>query len=203
MIRNVKFLNEEHKASVAVEEMIMFPIMFMTFAILVYTAMMAFTYIYYNALANNIANDFNIGSTGFKTQAKYELPDINCSTIKYDGTSDGTKKLSDDNITTNVRESVSLPWDCYHKSYYYGYSHLYYVLDKYNQIRRSNNDPDIFEMPYSEIANINLDFDGAIFNRWDQSIKGTTVKITIEYKSMFFGAKYLPTIKATGYSIIM
>ena len=198
-----KILNNNHKGSMAVEQMIMFPIIFITFAMLVYITMMAFTYVYYNALANNIANDFNIGNTGYSQQLRYNLPSIKMSTINANGTSDGATYITDDKINIDVRNTNHFPVDFYSsksQTQIYGKYHLYYVLEKYNNVQKNGGSYDIFQMPYSELDGINVTFDNPLFYN---NCRGVAIKVTISYKSMIFGLTHLPSIKASGYSIIM
>lgn len=206
MTKKLKFINKEHVGSGGVEEIIMFPIMFMTMAILVYSAIMAYTYVYYHTLANNIANEFNIGNTEYYHQIKFSMPTLKASTINVDGTSGGSKTLSSSDLAMTVKQSIPLTWNYYEKTYNYGCWHLWYVLDKMNQQNINNSKTstysgfELFEMPYSEVDKISLDLDGPIFYN---NGRGVTIKITIDYKSMIFGASHLPTIHATGYAIIM
>lgn len=181
----IKFkLLQEHKGSQAVESVILAPLMFTTFVILMYFWFMGMTYITYNNLANNIAQELNMGITGYRNLYPTTLDsDIMSYTVIDDTTKGKRKYLTQANLTIDCNSG---------SNEVIINSALNAALNKYKEG---------FAIPFNEVKDVRVYTNGTITNSNVQ--KGQKIEIVITYSTTVFGGSLSIPMKATGYAIIM
>lgn len=187
MIDKIKnFLNSDMKGSQAVESVILAPLMFVTFMILLYFFFMSLTYISFNNLANSMAQDLNMRQTGYEKAIAnnpyisdvwtYREPESKSETPT------GRYLYSSDVVVEPETQALR--------------SGVYYTLDKHKgQII----------IPFSEVKKINVTASQSIETSKGRKLAGTLIKVEISYSSSIFGngngfGKI--DMKAIGYNII-
>lgn len=179
-------LKEEHKGSQGVESVILAPLMFITFVILLYFCFMSLTFISYNNLANNIAQELNMRQSGYtEAMNKYSTPP---RVLTYRNANDGI----------NIPPSAYLPASAITVSP--GTSALqsgaYFAIDKHKGQ---------FIIPFSEIKGVKVTTTKAIDPSIGRKLAGTVIKVEIEYTSMVLGkpgSGGLIPMRAVGYNVI-
>lgn len=182
-IKNI--LTDKHVGSEGLETVILSPLIFGTFFILMYFFFMTLTFISYNNVANSIAQELNMRQTGYQT-AIANYPNAPKILTYRNSTSDSgippSAYLSPSKITVSP-ETQALK------------SGTYFALDKYkNQ----------FIIPFSEIKGIEVTTTKPVNPANGRNMAGTVVKVKIHYTTMSLGRPNhgLIPMTAVGYGII-
>ena len=198
MIKDI--LNKEHSGSTAIETVILTPLIFGTFMILLYFLFIILAYITYGNIANTIAHEMNMRQSGYKNAVAYYSaePRIYSSAVsdrgKYFDTG-GTKK-------------VQIKFQPNNK---YVKAGTYYAIEK---TKRNGQYP--FSMPFTEVTAITvnsskpLNFDSS---SGAKAASGAVISVSIDFKvvnalSVFNqfsnnNSSSLFTITVKGYSVIL
>lgn len=185
MIKNIFKYKINHKGSTAIEAVLLTPLVFITFIIILYFFFMILTYVSYNNLANSIAQELNMRQTGYGDPETIKWPMPQIMTYKndvnfYGGTS--TRKFL-------KKEQINFdPFTDYLK----GAS--YKALDKYK---------DQFTIPFSEVVQINIITTNPIIPDLGEKLSGTIIIVNIQYNSFFTKIFDTSEINAYGYSILI
>mgnify|MGYP000588296083 CR=1 FL=1 len=157
-------LNKECEGVMAVESMILTPLIYITFLLLLYFFFMMVTYISYNNLANAIAQDLNMRQTGYLTaKATYPyMPLIKTNYINNGTQEGGFTYLSSSDVVVSRS----------------GYGVLrnatYYALEK---------NEDRICIPYSEVKGIEVKTAKPIHPSDGSAMAGNVIKVTVKYQS--------------------
>lgn len=184
-VRKIKsLLLEEHEGSEALETVILAPLMFATFFILLYFFFMSLTFISYSNVANSIAQELNMRQTGYQTamQNYTTAPRILTYRVSTNGTIPNSAYLDSSEIKVS-------PYTKELKSA------TYFALDKYkNQ----------FLIPFSQVTGIEVITTKPITTSSGKKLAGTIIKVKIHYKTMSVGesGRGLINMTTVGYGII-
>lgn len=157
-------LNKECEGVMAVESMILTPLIYITFLLLLYFFFMMVTYISYNNLANAIAQDLNMRQTGYLTaKATYPyMPPIKTNFIN-DGTQEGgARYLNSSDVVVDASEGDVLR------------NATYYALAK---------NKDRICIPYSEVKGIEVRTAKTIYPSNGSAMAGNVIKVKVKYQS--------------------
>lgn len=180
-------LNDEHTGSEAVESVILTPLMFITFIILLYFFFMGLTFISYNNVANSIAMELNMRQSGYETAMRnYPTAPQILTYVNSTTTSDGLYprsaylSASKINVSPNTQELKS---------------GTYFALTKYQKQ---------FLIPFAQLNGIEVTTTKPIKYSMGKQLAGTVVKVKVHYNTMTFGEQGhgLIPMTAVGYGII-
>lgn len=178
-------LNDEHDGSEALETVILSPLMFITFVIILYFFFMSLTFISYSNLANSIAQELNMRQSGYKDaiSSHSTMPEV---WTYRNGT--GPEGVPSGRFLPASSVAVS-PNTTALKS------GTYFALDKHK---------DQFVIPFSEVKGIKVYTTNAIDPAMGKKLAGTIIRVEIEYTTMIYGkeGRGLIPMTATGYNII-
>lgn len=179
-----QLLNEEHIGSEGFESVLLSPLMFSTFLILLYFLFIVLTYISYNNVANSIAQELNMRQTGYR-EAINNYPNApKILTYKNSNSKEmpNSALLSSSNILVSP-ETQALK------------SGTYFALDKHkNQ----------FIIPFSEIEKIEVISTKTIEPSMGRGMAGAIIKVKIGYTTTTLGRtgrSFIP-MTAIGYGVI-
>lgn len=183
MIKNIFKYKINHKGSTAIEAILLTPLVFITFIIILYFFFMILTYVSYNNLANSIAQELNMRQTGYRESLGWPMPRIMTykNDVNFDGGISAGKYLEESQITFD-------PLTDYLK----GAS--YKALYKYK---------DQFTIPFSEVVGINIFTTNPIDPNLGEKLSGTIIIVNIQYNSLFTKIFNTSEINAYGYSILI
>lgn len=181
-IKDILF--DEHEGSEALETVILSPLMFATFFILLYFFFMALTFISYSNVANSIAQELNMRQTGYQTamQNYTTVPRILTYRVSDNAEIPSSAYLDASQITVSP-ETQELK------------SATYFALDKYKKQ---------FLIPFSQITGVKVTTTQPIHVSSGKRLAGTVIKVEIYYKTMSVGqpGRGLIPMTAVGYGII-
>lgn len=186
MIKLLNLLKEEHSGSEGFEAVLVSPIMFATFFLLMYFFFMTLTFISYNNVANSIAQDLNMRQTGYQTAINTHPYAPRISTYKNNigpnGEISGSGYLSASQITVEP----------YTKALLCG---TYFALDKYSKQ---------FSIPFAEVTKVEVVSTKPINPSEGKGMAGAVIRVKIHYTTMALGraGKGLIPMTAVGYGII-
>lgn len=149
-------LNKKYKGIIAIEWILLFPIMFISFVFCIYFFMMGLSYVSYNNLAGNIAQDLNMRKLGYEDKQIPQKP------IIYNN--DGT-------VNTDVK--INIPQETLRNA-------IYYLLEE-NQNRLAMPYSKI-----TEINAYVFRGGQEITDFKSMSMSGSTIEIHIKYNFKFF-----------------
>lgn len=180
-----KILTDDHVGSEGLETVILSPLIFGTFFMLMYFFFMTLTFILYNNIANSIAQELNMRQTGYQT-AMDNCPNAP-KILTYRNSTDlnsmpPSAYLSPSKIKVSP-ETQALK------------SGTYFALDKYK---------DQFIVPFSEVTGIEVETTKAVDPAKGRSMAGTVITVKIHYTTMSIGraGHGLIPMTAVGYGII-
>lgn len=186
MIMN-KFKNimtKEHNGSEGFESVILTPLMFLTFVLLLYFLFISLAYISYNNVANNIAQELNMRQSGYK-EAIERYPSLPNDILTYRNSNSGELLRSSylnnsDVIVSPNTQSLA--------------SGAYFAIDKHKEQ---------FVIPFTEITKIEIISTKPI-DISNSSMTGAVIKVRIHYTNMNTGkpGEGLIPMVAEGYSVI-
>lgn len=194
-LRNVLF--STHTGSVTVESIILAPLMFITFIILLYFFFMMLTYVSFNHLSNDIASELNMRQSGYTVaqHVYYNLPRI--YTYSVETNSSGSIKEGH-YLTSNDIEVTP-----YTNELLCG---TYYALDKYNAKKNSggaNFKKQSLNVPFSEVKHIKVSASKPVKCSDGEKMAGNVITVEITYSCKVFGTNFIqPELKALGYNVI-
>lgn len=187
----MKILYDKHKGDMAVEAMILTPLMFITYLVLLYFLFMSLTYISYNNLANRIAQNMNMRQSGYQEAiANHSAPPVvktyavsAKSEIQASKYLDASKIMLDGSSNTQEARAG-----------------LYAAIDKHKGQ---------FLIPFNEVTSVELHSSKPIIMDEGRAMAGNVITVNVRFRSMVFGAvdngkvtSLLPELKATGYNTI-
>lgn len=187
----MKIFKEKHRGDMAVEAMILTPLMFITYLILLYFFFMSLTYISYNNLANRIAQNMNMRQTGYQEAMKRhsDYPLVKTYAVSSNGTIQKSKYLGADKITINKASNTPE-----------ARAGLHAAIDKHKGQ---------FLIPFNEVVGVNLKTSKPIRAQEGRAMAGNVITVNITFRSMVFGSvkngkttSLMPEIKAVGYNTI-
>lgn len=187
MMKRFNFKNllmDEHNGSEALETVILSPLMFGTFFVLMYFLFMSLTFISYSNVANSIAQELNMRQTGY--QAAIDNYSTAPRILTYRNSTSG--KIPNSAYLSPSKIKVSPNTEALKAG-------TYFALEKYkNQ----------FIIPFSEITGIDVISTKAIDPSLGKSLAGTVIKVKIHYKTMSVGraGRGLIPMTSVGYGII-
>lgn len=185
MIKNIFKYKINHKGSVAIEAVLLTPLVFITFIIILYFFFMILTYVSYNNLANSIAQELNMRQTGYRESLGWSSSPPQIMTYKNDVNFDGSisrGKLEESQIIFSP-ETVYLKGASYK------------ALHKYK---------DQFTIPFSEVVQINIITTNPIDDsNLGEKLSGTIIIVNIQYNTLFTRVFKTSEINAYGYSILI
>lgn len=196
--------NEEHRGAVAIEMVIQFPLMFMTFLMLLYFFFTAFAYIYYNNLANMIAQDLNMRQTGYTYAytAYPTCPVIPTGRVAVAGDSDIQAHTTLPVSSIGVNNAGGSP-EVLRRG-------LYWAISSYG---RTSNDPSNIpgymgkmSIPFAELKYIDVESNKPITLGTERTYAGAVIKVVLTFKTMSITDPDSPSdflnMYATGYAVI-
>lgn len=187
----MKILKDKHRGDMAVEAMILTPLMFMTYLILLYFLFMSLTYVSYNNLANRIAQNMNMRQTGYKDAiAKHSAPPIvKTYAVSSTGQIDNSKYLSANKIIIDKASDTAE-----------ARAGLNAAIDKHKGQ---------FLIPFNEVTAVELKTSKPIKMQEGRAMAGNVITVNLKFRSMVFGSTYdgknnglLPELRAVGYNTI-
>lgn len=173
----------------AVEAMILTPLMFITYLILLYFLFMSLTYVSYNNLANRLAQNMNMRQSGYiEAMDRYpSAPKIMTYSVSETSVIGKSQYLDPNKIKVGPGTSEAK-------------SGFYAALDKHKEQ---------FLIPFNQVTLVELNTMKPIFASRGRAIAGNIVTVNIYFRTMVFGAvqdgkvnSLLPEIKAVGYNTI-
>lgn len=167
----------EHKGNASIEWVILTPLMYATFLVLLYFFFMALTFISYNNLSNSIAQELNMRQSGYQiaTQNYSTMPDI----ITYKNDLSGNKMMLASSV---VVSPYSNELKC----------GTFSAIGQYKEQ---------FPIPFAEVKGIEVTSSKPISILSGKAMAGTLITVKINYTSMVFGMEG-PMMTAIGYNII-
>lgn len=180
----IKALKDEHIGSEGLESVLLSPLMFITFVIILYFFFTCLTFISYSNLANNIAQELNMRQSGYETAiANYStMPQVWTYRNSNTGDIPTGRFLNASDVHVNPGTSALK-------------SGTYFALDKHKGQ---------FVIPFSEVKGVTVTTTKAIDPAQGKKLAGTVIKVEIDYTSMVYGENgngFLP-MRAVGYNII-
>ena len=203
----LKILKKEHNGAIAVENLILLPLMFVTLLMLLYFFFMAASYITFNNVANNIVTELNMRQSGYLYASEYYQtpPDIET----YGTINDVEKNihlLNSENIKVKNgydSELININSGCYNE--YGDFDPLlgatYFAVNKYKEG---------LLIPYNEIVEINVESNKKIRTNIGEgtginvsnTMVGNIITVNIKFKPSFINNILSPEITASGYGFI-
>lgn len=186
MLKNMlKFLKGEHDGSEGFEATLVFPLIFITFIILLYFFFMAMTYISYNNVANSIAQELNMRQTGYQTAMDNyaTMPNVYTYRVRADGNQPTGALLPASKVSVSPSTSALR-------------SGTYFALDKHKGQ---------FIIPFTELTGVKVTTTKPINVSSGKKLAGTVIKVEIYYRTMVYGGsspRPLINMTAVGYNII-
>ena len=194
-------LNKEHNGLIAFEYMILTPLMYMSFIMLLYFFFACMAYITYNNLANSIAQELNMRQSGY--QRCIDTYNNVCPTIySYRNVVNPDNSIGQDGgyILSPANVQFGGPTMNDIGNYSYCTPELinggYFAIDKYQSG---------FIMPFTEVKAIKITSAKPIKCSEGERMAGNVIRVEIDYTSMLSFSNsdsFLPIMKAVGYNII-
>lgn len=180
-----EILKDEHVGSEGLETVILSPLMFITFVIILYFFFMCLTFISYSNLANSIAQELNMRQSGYETAiSSYSTMPVvwtyRNSTAESGIPTGRYLSASDVSVSPNTQALKS---------------GTYFSLDKHSGQ---------FTIPFSEVKGIRVYTTKSINPSMGKELAGTVIRVEIDYTTMTYGeaGHGLLNMTATGYNII-
>lgn len=176
-------LQEEHSGAEAMEAMILTPLMYMTFVILLFLFFNVLAYIAYGNVANSIAMELNMRQTGYQTAIdNYPTAPRIFTYMNSNGEASESDYLPASAITVEPNTQALQ-------------SATYFALDKYK---------DHFIIPFNQLTSVKVTTTKAIDTGLNMKLAGTVIKVEIGYTPLTFGEKghQLFNFKTIGYGVI-
>lgn len=203
----LKILKKEHNGAIAVENLILLPLMFVTLLMLLYFFFMAVSYITFNNVANNIVTELNMRQSGYLYASEYYQTPPDIETY---GTINNIEKdkhlLNYKNISVrngHDSELININSECYNE--YGNFDPLlgatYFALDKYK---------DGLLIPYNEVTDIvvesnkkiQINIGEGLGTNTSSTMIGNLITVNIKFKTSFINNILSKEITASGYGFI-
>lgn len=184
-----KILKKKHRGDMAVEAMILTPLMFVTYLILLYFFFMSLTYVSYNNLANKLAQNMNMRQSGYQKAIDTSSipPKILTYSVSEKSVISESQYLNPNNIT-------------------FKYGTTEEKAGLYSAMKEHQNQ---FLIPFNQVTRVDLQSSRPIKLQEGRKMAGNVITVNVYFRTMVFGGvqdgkvnSLLPTIKATGYNTI-
>jgi hypothetical protein len=173
-------VKDDHDGAVAVEGMILTPLVFVSLLVLLYFFFMLLAYINYGNIANNVAKDLNMHQTGYENamQNWKSAPSI----LTYSDNNGKSFYLNPNAIvvkSAGAQGSQAL------------LSGTWESLNKYK---------DHFAIPFSQVNSIQVETIKNVDTSQGERMAGNVVEVHIYWTSLIFRGK--ASLSAVGYNVI-
>lgn len=185
MIKNISFLFDEHDGSEGLEAVIVSPLMFGTFFMLLYFFFMSLTFIAYNNIATNVAHELNMRQTGYDEAVATFTTAPKILTFRNSTADTGIPAsaylpASSIIVTPLTPELRAGAW---------------FALNKYK---------DQIAIPFSQVTSIEVESLRSVDSAQGDAMAGNVIRVKIHYNTMSIGdvGRALIDMTAVGYGII-
>jgi len=199
-----KLLKEEHSGLIAVEQMILTPLIYMSLIMMLYFFFAVMAYITFNNIANSMAAELNMRQTGY--QRCIDAYQNICPTIySYRNIVNADNSIGQNGgyilSPANVKVGGPTIQDIDNNANYKTPELLngtYYALDKY-----SNG----FIIPFTEVKSVKVTSTKPVRCSDGEKMAGNVIRVEIDYTSILSFSDstapiFLPVMKAVGYNVI-